>query len=113
MRTVSRLLLCSFVLFALTLPALWSQTDWPTYGHDLASTRYSTLKQIDTTNVAKLVPAWTYHMNTGGAPRRGKLEATPLVVNDVMYLPTSDGAVVALDPEKGKELWRYDLPGTL
>ena len=43
--------------------AAWGQTDWPTFGHDLAGTRYSTLKQIDTKNVGKLVRAWTYHMS--------------------------------------------------
>ena len=59
------------------LPALLcAQTDWPTFGHDPGGTRYSTLKQIDGSNVNKLVRAWTYHMSvaapagrsTGGAP---------------------------------------------
>ena len=36
-------------------------------GNDLAGTRYSPLKQIDTKNVNKLVRAWTYHMNPGGS----------------------------------------------
>lgn len=98
------------------------------YGYDLASTRYSPLAQIDATNVAKLVPAWTYHMNGAAeispsptdpvgpasrpAVRRNvKPEATPLVVNGVMYMPTTAGYVVALKPETGTELWRYSLPG--
>jgi glucose dehydrogenase len=38
------------------------QKDWPAFGYDLADTRYSTPKQIDTENVTKLVRAWTYHM---------------------------------------------------
>src|SRR5580704_13198527 len=46
----------------------YAQTDWPTFGHDLAGTRYSTLKQIDTKNVTTLVRAWTYHMNAGSPP---------------------------------------------
>ncbi len=45
-----------------------AQKDWPTFGHDLAGTRYSTLKQIDTKNVTTLVRAWTYHMNAGAPP---------------------------------------------
>ena len=53
--------------------AAFAQTDWPTYGHDLAGTRYSPLKQIDTKNVSNLVRAWTYHMNPGGTA----LAATP------------------------------------
>ena len=44
------------------------QDDWPTFGHDLGGTRYSTLKQIDASNVNKLVRAWTYHMNAGAPP---------------------------------------------
>src|SRR5581483_9765718 len=48
--------------------AAFGQTDWPTFGHDLGGSRYSTLKQIDTSNVTKLVRAWTYHMSAGAAP---------------------------------------------
>ena|ERR1700728_680491 len=85
------------------------QTDWPTYGHDPASTRYSPLKQIDRKNVDQLVRAWTYHMK---APGRGRSsEATPIVVNGVMYLPTPYNRVVALQPETGKELWTYEIGG--
>ena len=108
--------------------AAFAQTDWPTYGNDLAGTRYSPLKQIDTKNVTKLVRAWTYHMNPGGtAPAAAPPEAggrgrggrgggggrnwstTPLVVNGVMYLTTAYNRVVALDPETAKELWVYEV----
>src|SRR5512133_147761 len=58
------------------------QTDWPTFGHDLGGSRYSTLKQIDTKNVAKLQRAWTYHLSAGAtqtavaqAPAPGSSEA--------------------------------------
>ena len=54
------------VLGAVLAGAAFAQTDWPTFGNDLAGTRYSPLKQIDTKNVSKLVRAWTYHMNPGG-----------------------------------------------
>lgn len=106
------------------------QADWPTYGRDLAGTRYSPLKQIDTKNVTKLTRAWTYHMNpNAGAPepapeaapppgargRRGmgsmgrQSEVSPLVINGVMYLTTAYNRVVALDPETAKELWSYQV----
>src|SRR6185503_15318849 len=115
MRIALGTLLRVVALCLVTLPSLWAQTDWPTYGHDLASTRFSPLTQINATNVAKLVPAWTYQMNAtedGQPTRKMKMEATPLVINGVMYLPTPGGRVVALDPETGKEIWRYTLPGT-
>src|ERR1700722_18577306 len=59
----------TIVYIALTAAsAAYAQKDWPTFGHDLAGTRYSTLKQIDAKNVDKLARAWTYHMNAGAAP---------------------------------------------
>ena len=53
------------ILGGLALP-LAAQTDWPTFGHDLAGTRFSPLRDITAANVSKLTRAWTYHMKTGG-----------------------------------------------
>jgi glucose dehydrogenase len=107
-------------LFFLDLPA-FPQSDWPMYSHDYASTRYSPLNQINTQNVQLLQRAWTYHMKkegprplSAGAVSRGggrrSSQATPIVVNDVLYMPTPYGTVVALDPETGTEAWTYKLP---
>jgi glucose dehydrogenase len=108
-------------LVGATLPALDAQTakpqkdsgaEWPIYNRDLAGTRYSPLKQINTGNVAKLMRAWSYHLapdpTTAGIT--GGSEFTPIVVNDVMYLATGN-RVVALEPETGREIWRYELSG--
>src|SRR5436309_1630504 len=54
------MILLAFVSFV-GVPAC-SQTDWPTYGHDPGGLRYSPLKQIDRTNIAKLKVAWVYHL---------------------------------------------------
>ena len=61
-------------------------TDWPTYNRDLASTRYSALKQINTGNVSKLAQAWSYKLRPdANSPPAGTLnEVTPIVVNGVM-----------------------------
>src|SRR6187455_2501803 len=95
-------------------------SDWPTYNRDHAGTRYSPLTQINTTNVATLTQVWSYRLRP--EPGRSILaidkpassfeifqEVTPIVVNGVMYLP-SGHRVVALEPETGKEIWRYELP---
>src|SRR5688500_18974878 len=97
--------------------------DWPSYNRDLAGTRYSRLTQINTTNVSTLAQAWSYRLR----PEPGKFvpaidkpasscelfqQVTPIVVNGVMYLP-SGHRVVALEPETGKEIWRYELPDGL
>jgi quinoprotein glucose dehydrogenase len=94
--------------------------DWPTYNRDLAGTRYSRLTQINTSNVATLVPAWSYRLRPEpgtSVPAIDKpassfeifQQVTPIVVNGVMYMP-SGNRVVALEPETGKEIWRYELP---
>jgi quinoprotein glucose dehydrogenase len=84
--------------------------DWSAYGKDALGSRYSGLSQIDPSNVASLVVAWTYH--TGEplptADRRRSLEVTPLVSDGVMYIVTPLGKVVALDPTTGSERWKYD-----
>ena len=83
--------------------------DWPSYNHDMASTRYSPLTQINAKNVATLKSAWTFSLKGEAAPPRfggGGSEATPIVVNGIMYLPAS-ARVVALDGATGKELWSY------
>ena len=89
------------------IPVLCAQ-EWPTYNHDLAGTRYSPLVQINTGNVSKLAPAWTFRLHQPGETGGASSEATPIVVNGVMYLPAG-ASVVALEPETGKEIWRYRL----
>jgi quinohemoprotein ethanol dehydrogenase len=80
--------------------------EWLTHGLNYAEQRFSPLKQIDSTNVARLAPAWTYDLGTGG----GQQSATPLVVNGVIYAMTNWSIAFALDARSGRELWRYD-PG--
>jgi quinoprotein glucose dehydrogenase len=88
-----------------------SPGDWPSYNHDMASTRYSSLTQINAKNAATLKSAWTFSLKGEGPPPRfggGGSEATPIVVNGVMYLPAS-ARVVALDAASGKEVWSYTM----
>ena len=82
--------------------------NWLTYGGSYLEQRYSSLKQIDTQTVARLAPAWSFDFDTN----RGQ-EATPLVVDGVMYVTTAWSKVYALDAKTGKQLWFYDsgVPG--
>jgi glucose dehydrogenase len=78
--------------------------DWPAYGRDPGGTRYSPLDQINTKNVGRLQRAWVYHTRERGRA----FEVTPLIVDDVLYLATQNQKIVALEPETGKEIWKYD-----
>jgi len=84
--------------------------DWRSYNHDLASTRYSPLTQINATNASALKSAWTFSLKGEGPPPRfgGGSEATPIVVNGIMYV-TASARVVSLDAATGKEVWSYTV----
>jgi quinoprotein glucose dehydrogenase len=86
--------------------------EWPAFGGDLASTKFSKLTDIDRSNVSRLAKAWEWA--TGETPkpelrtRPGNFQATPVMLGDTLFLSTSYNRVVALDASTGKELWGYD-----
>lgn len=84
--------------------------DWPMYRRDLAGTGYSPLQQINLQNVANLAPSWTFRIqsNTGGANVNS--QATPIVIDGVMYFPGRD-RVEALEADTGKEIWQAPVTG--
>jgi quinoprotein glucose dehydrogenase len=89
-----------------------SDKDWTAWGGTNHALRYSSLKQIDRDNVAKLARVWTYR--TGDLPHdkatkdKYSPETTPLKVGDRMFLCSAKDIVIALDAATGKEIWRYD-----
>jgi len=80
--------------------------EWPTYGRDYAETHYSPLARITTDNVSRLRPAWSWTLPKSGA----RPEATPLVVDGVIYATGPYSYVFALDARTGELLWQWD-PG--
>lgn len=77
--------------------------DWPTVGVDYAETRYSRLDQINAANVKDLGLAWSYNLES----TRG-VEATPVVVDGIMYVSASWSVVHAIDTRTGNRIWTYD-----
>ncbi|HZF39400.1 MAG TPA: PQQ-binding-like beta-propeller repeat protein, partial [Blastocatellia bacterium] len=89
-----------------------AESGWPAYGRDAGGSRYSPLAQINRENVNNLKIAWTYR--TGAAEvkassgRNAAFEATPILVDSLLYLTTPYSRVIALDPATGIEKWTYD-----
>ncbi|MEO7368396.1 MAG: PQQ-binding-like beta-propeller repeat protein, partial [Gemmatimonadaceae bacterium] len=77
-------------------------SQWPSYGRDYSNRRFSPLTQISTTNVNRLVVAWTYHTGISKA-----FEDSPVVIDGTMYISTPDDHVVALDAKTGTKKWEY------
>lgn len=86
--------------------------DWPVYAGDAGGRRWSALTQIDRGNVARLHEVW--RIRTGDLdvvpppPGHMAFQATPILVDGLLVLPTPLGRVLALDPETGAERWRFD-----
>ena len=80
-----------------------TSNDWPTIGLDYAETRFSKLNQINADNVKKLGLVWSYPLESS----RG-VEATPVVVDGIMYQTASWSVVHAIDARTGKQLWTFD-----
>ena len=81
---------------------------WPVTGGAPANDRYSTLDQVNRDNVSQLTVAWTYHSGDMAPGRRSEIQATPIVVDSVLYTTTPALAVVALRADSGTLRWRFD-----
>ena len=81
---------------------------WLAYGQGFEEQRFSNLTEINQDSVSKLGIAWTKDLHTVHA-----VEATPLVVDGVMYFTSTWNVAYALDARSGDEIWKYDpkVPG--
>jgi quinohemoprotein ethanol dehydrogenase len=87
-----------------------SPIDWPLHNLDLAGSRYSTLDQINRTNVKSLAPRWLFqHGVIDGVSN----QTTPIIVDGMMYVTDSRGSVYAVDAADGRLLWSYDVTAKL
>jgi quinoprotein glucose dehydrogenase len=91
---------------AASAATLLAQNNWTQVGQDAGATKYSTLDQINTSNVKSLKQAWAFH--TGD--KTGFFESTPIVIDGTMYLTAQNG-VYALDPVTGAPSWKFEAEG--
>jgi quinoprotein glucose dehydrogenase len=93
-------------------PAAGQMVEWRQVGADQGASKYSSAGDIDRSNVSELEIAWTWEPNE--LPNRefntrpGSFEATPLMIDGVLYLSTMYTRVVALNAATGEQLWAFD-----
>ena len=115
---VARQILSALVLLVLTNAGLHAQVsydrlrqaeqephNWLTYSGNYSSNRYSELVQISPANARNLEQKWVYQTQT-----LGPWQATPLVVDGIMYVTQRPNDVVALDARTGRAFWIYRYP---
>ena len=88
-----------------------AQKDWAHYGNDEGGGRFAALDQINRSNVADLVPAWTYQTGDVAISDGNGAEdqLTPLQVGDKVFICTPHNNLIALDADTGKELWKNNI----
>jgi quinoprotein glucose dehydrogenase len=107
---ILRIVPLACLLAWVTLPIIGqsgaANTEWRSYGADLANTRYSPLDQVDAGNFKNLEIAWRFKTDNLGPRPEFNLESTPLVANGVLYSTAGTRrSVVALDAATGELLW--------
>src|SRR5690349_7176571 len=101
-------------LITACLPA-WAQKgalngQWPLYGGDPGSTRYSPLAEINEKNVKDVQIAWRWKAQNFGRKADFNWEVTPLMVNGVLYITAGTRRdTVAIDAATGETLWMHRL----
>src|ERR1700728_3700663 len=105
-----------WLLFVLMAPTVWGQVtfdrilgadkepqNWLTYSGSLMSQRYSTLSQITPDNVKNMELQWVFQAHS-----LEKFEATPLVVDGILYTVQAPNDAVAIDAVTGRVFWIYE-----
>jgi quinoprotein glucose dehydrogenase len=114
---MKRVLVVAVVAAAAALPAAFvqegsQQVEWLYYGGDQGGMKYSTLTDINPSNVGQLKVAWQWKHWETPMPEYGTFpgfnETTPLMIDGVLYATTPYNSMAAIDAETGKELWRFD-----
>jgi quinoprotein glucose dehydrogenase len=82
--------------------------DWRVTGGEPGNTRYSSLDQINRSNVAQLRLAWTYHTGDLTPDGHSEIQATPIIIDGVLYTTTPSLAVIALRADSGSLVWKFD-----
>jgi membrane-bound PQQ-dependent dehydrogenase (glucose/quinate/shikimate family) len=103
----------TLVLACSTVAAQSTRQEWRFYGGDRGGMRYSTLTQVNRSNVKRLERAWVYHtgeldLGIATSAFRASFTCTPLAIDGVLYVSTPSSRVIALDAETGTEIWKFD-----
>ena len=81
---------------------------WTVTGGTKEGIRYSTLRQIDTSNVHRLQIAWTYHTGDADTVNKSQIQCNPIIIDTVMYVTSPQLKLLALHAATGKLLWSYN-----
>ena len=89
-------------------PTPGTYNGWSVYGGNKEGTRFSTLTQIDTSNVQQLTVAWTFNTGDADTAHHSQIQCNPIILNGVLYGTTPTQKIFAVDAATGKQKWMYN-----
>jgi quinoprotein glucose dehydrogenase len=97
-----------FLCFASCTPSPDKYKEWKVYGGTKEGIRYSSLSQIDTSNVHQLKIAWVYHTGDTDSLSGTQIQCNPIIVNGILYATSPKLKLFSLDAATGKQKWVFD-----
>jgi quinohemoprotein ethanol dehydrogenase len=88
-------------------PSMAANAEWPTNGGSTSNQRYSTLDEIDTSNVSELKGVWRTHLNGVALAAKYSGESQPIVQDGVIYVTMGNDDVFAVSVSSGKIMWHH------
>ena len=82
---------------------LASYSNWEVFNGNYTANKYSSIDQIDTTNVHQLQLAWEYHTGDVDTAAKSQIQCSPIVVNGILYGTSPQLKLIALDAATGKQ----------
>ena len=83
-------------------------TGWSNYGGTKEMIRYSSLAQVDTSNVTSLQVAWTYYSGDADTAHHSQIQCNPIVIDGILYGVNPQMKLFAIDAATGKQQWQFD-----
>ena len=83
-------------------------TSWNNYGGSKENIHYSSLTQIDTSNVSQLEPAWIFNTGDADTVKNSQIQCNPIIVDSIMYVTSPTLKLFALHAGTGQKIWEFD-----
>jgi quinoprotein glucose dehydrogenase len=84
-----------------------SYNSWEVFNGNYTANKYSSLTQIDTSNVQQLEVAWEYHSGDADTAAHSQIQCNPIIVNGVLYATSPQLKLFAIDAATGREKWSF------
>ena len=97
-----------FTLISCKLNEKKTPTEWRVFGGSKENTHYSTLSQIDTSNISNLKIAWEYHTRDADTANHSQMQCNPIVVDGILYATSPQLNLIALDAATGIAKWVFN-----